>query len=128
MHEGSITTQIVDSVLKEARQRKATKVLEVELVIGTLTFLNPEQVKFWYEMLTRDTIMEGSKLRIEENQGTVNCPLCGYKGDFKYVEDSAFHIRMPTLECPKCGNVVEIVSGKECTIKKVKMIILGDES
>ena len=79
MHEGSITTQIVDSVLKEAKQRNAKKVLEVELAIGALTFLNPNQVKFWFDMLTRDTVMEGSKLIINENQGAVHCLLSSLK-------------------------------------------------
>ena len=78
VHEGSITTQIVESVLQEAKKRNAKKVVEVQLVIGKLTFLNPEQVRFWYEVLTKDTIMESSKLKIEESEGIVKCPRCGY--------------------------------------------------
>jgi len=123
VHEGSITTQIVETVLKEIDKRKAKKVVEVELVIGSLTFLNPEQVKFWYEILTKDTVMEDSKLVIEESEGIVRCAKCGYEGGFKYVDDSAFHIPMPTLQCPKCNSVVEIVSGKDCIIKSIKMLI-----
>ena len=123
VHEGSITTQIVESVLKEVEQRKAKKVVEVNLIIGSLTFLNPEQVRFWYEMLTKDTILEGSKLVIEEGEGTVQCSKCGYKGNFKYVDDSAFHVPMPTLQCPKCDGSVKIVSGKDCVIKSIKMLI-----
>ncbi|MFP3985472.1 MAG: hydrogenase maturation nickel metallochaperone HypA [Candidatus Bathyarchaeia archaeon] len=123
MHEGAITTQIVETVLKEAEQRKAKKVTEVLLAIGSLMFLNPEQVLFWYEMLTKGTIMQGSKLIIEENKGTVHCSKCGYKGNFKYVDDSAFHVPMPTLQCPKCGGAVEIVNGKDCLIKSIKMLI-----
>ena len=123
MHEGSITTQIVESVLKEANQQKAKKVIEVHLVIGSLTFLNPEQVKFWYEMLTKETIMENSRLVVEENQGTVRCSRCDYEGSFKYVDDPALHAPIPTLQCPKCENIVEIVSGKDCIVKSIKMLI-----
>ncbi len=123
MHEGSITTQIVESVLKEANGRNAKKVVEVRLAIGSLTFLNPEQVRFWYEILTKETILEGSKLAIEENEGTVVCEKCGYKGGFKYVDDSELHIPMPTLQCPKCDSQVQITSGKDCIIKSVKMLI-----
>ena len=97
VHEGSITTQIVESVLREANQRKAKKVVEVDLVIGSLTFLNPEQVRFWYEISTKDTIIEGSKLVIEEGEGTVQCHECGYEGGLKYVDDSILHLPMPTL-------------------------------
>jgi Zn finger protein HypA/HybF involved in hydrogenase expression len=52
MHEYSITTQIVESVIEEAKKREAKNVLEVHLVLGDLTFLNPQQVNFWYEALT----------------------------------------------------------------------------
>ena len=123
MHEGSITTRIVESVLQEAKKRDAKKVIEVHLVIGKLTFLNPEQVRFWYEVLTKDTIMESSKLKIEESEGIVKCPKCAYEGDFRYVDDPALHIPTPTLTCPKCGGIVEIVGGKDCLIKNVKMSV-----
>jgi len=123
VHEGSITTQIVESVLKEAKGRKAKKIVEVQLVIGKLTFLNSEQVRFWYEVLTKDTIMQGSKLIIEESEGIVRCPKCGYEGDFKYIDDPALHVPTPTLNCPKCNAVVDIVGGKDCLIKNIKMLV-----
>lgn len=123
MHEGSITTQIVQSVLQEADKRNAKKVVEVHLVIGKLTFLNSEQVRFWYEILTKDTIMKNSKLFIEESEGTVRCPKCGYEGNFKYEDAPALHVPTPTLKCPKCGETVEIVGGKDCTIRNIKMMI-----
>lgn len=115
--------QIVESVMKEADIQKAKKVLEVNLVIGSLTFLNPEQIMFWYKMLTKDTIMEGSRLVVEESEGTVHCRKCGYEGAFKYINENAFHIPMPTLQCPKCDGIVKIVSGKDCLIKRIKMLI-----
>ena len=123
MHEGSVTTQIVESVLEEAGKHEAKRVAEVHLVIGKLTFLNPEQVRFWYEVLTKDTIMEGSKLRIEEKNGLVRCSECGYEGGFKYEDDPIYHIPTPTLRCPKCGGIVEIVGGRGCLIKSVKLVV-----
>ena len=123
MHEGSITTQIVESVKTEATQRKARKVLEVYLQIGCLTFLNPEQVKFWYEILTKDTILEGSRLVTEEARGSVQCSACGYSGGLGQVDSSLPHMPMPTLQCPKCNGAVEIVKGKDCVVKRIKMLI-----
>ncbi|MCK4933823.1 hydrogenase maturation nickel metallochaperone HypA [Candidatus Bathyarchaeota archaeon] len=123
MHEGSITTQIVESISREATRRKAKKVTEVKLTIGELTFLNPEQVKFWYEVLTKDTIMAGSKLIVEEGKGKVRCLKCSYEGSFKYIEDTVLYTPMPTLQCPKCNSSVEIIGGKDCVIRSIKMII-----
>lgn len=118
-----MTSQIVRSVLEEADKRKAKKVIEVHLVIGKLTFLGLEQVRFAYEALTKGTIIEGSKLIIDEQEGVVKCSDCGYEGGFKYEDDSMYHVPIPTLKCPQCGNVVNIVAGQECTIKSIKMMV-----
>jgi len=123
LHEGSITTQIMENILEEAKKHEAKRVAEVHLVIGKLTFLNPEQVRFWYEVLAKDTIMEGSKLYIEEKDDAVKCASCGYEGGFKYENDPTYHVPTPTLHCPKCRGIVEIVGGRECLIKSVKLVV-----
>jgi len=118
-----MTSQIVKSVLAEAEKRNAKNVTEVHLVIGKLTFLGLEQVRFAYEALTKGTILEGSKLVIEEQEGVVKCNYCGYEGGFKYDDDPLYHVPVPTLKCPQCNSVVNIVAGKECTIKSIKMMV-----
>lgn len=118
-----MTTQIVENVLQEAEKHNAKKVTEVHLAIGKLTFLGIEQVRFSYDLLVKDTVMEGSKLHIEEKNGVVKCSSCGYEGDFKYEDDPMYHLPTPTLLCPKCGGIVEIVGGRECTIKSIKLVI-----
>jgi len=118
-----MTSQIVESVLEEAKKHNAKKVDGVHLVIGKLTFLGLEQVRFAYEILVKNTIMEGSKLHIEEKDGVVKCSKCSYEGDVKYEDDPTYHIPTPTLHCSKCGGVVEIVGGKECLIKSAKIIV-----
>jgi hydrogenase nickel incorporation protein HypA/HybF len=117
-----MTTQIVDSVLEEAKKQDAKKVTEVHLVIGKLTFLGIEQVRFAYNILVEDTIMKGSKLFIEEKDGVIECPSCGYKGSIQYGDDPAYHVPIPTLRCPKCGKAAKILEGKECTIRSIKML------
>jgi len=123
VHEFSITSQIVQNVLAEAEKRGAKKVTEVNLVIGKLTFLGLDQVRFAYEVITKGTIAEGSKLVIEEREGFVKCSNCGYEGDFKYEDDPLYHVPVPTLKCPKCSSTVSITAGKECTIKNIKMLV-----
>lgn len=123
MHEFSITSQIVQNVLVEAEKRGAKRITEVHLVIGKLTFLGLDQVRFAYEVLTKGTIAEGSKLTIEEQEGFVKCGNCGYQGGFKYEDDPLYHVPVPTLKCPRCGSTVSIASGKECTIRNIKMLV-----
>ncbi len=118
-----MTSQIVQSVLAEAEKRGAKKVTEVHLIVGKLTFLGLEQLQFAFEALAKGTIVEGSKLIIEEQEGVVKCSSCGFEGGFKYVDDQLYHVPVPTLQCFKCGSVVEIVAGKECTVKCIKMLV-----
>lgn len=113
----------MQNVLAEAEKRGAKKVTEVNLTIGKLTFLGLEQVRFAYEVLTKGTIAEGSRLVIEEQEGFVKCSNCGYQGGFKYEDDPMYHVPVPTLKCPKCGSTVSIASGKECTIRNIKMLV-----
>ena len=121
MHEFSVTSQIVQSVLEEAKKRGAKKVLEVHLVIGSLTLLGIDQVRFSYEMLAENTIMKGSRLFIKRRAARVNCGGCGYKGAMRFRKSPLYHIRSPTLACPRCGSAVEIVEGKECLIRSIKI-------
>jgi len=118
-----MTKQIVENVLREARKHNAKKVTEVHLIIGELTFLGLEQVRFSYEVLVKETMMDGSKLYIEEKEGAVRCTKCGYEGPLNYEDDPAYHIRTPTLLCPKCQGVVQIIDGRECTIRSVKLVV-----
>jgi len=118
-----MTTQIVENVLREAKEHNAKGVAEVHLVIGKLTFLGLEQVRFCYKVITEGTIMENSKLLIETKDGVVKCGSCGYEGSFNYEDDPVYHISIPTLQCPKCGGTVDIIGGRECLIKSVKLIV-----
>ena len=123
MHEFSMTTQIVNHILEEAKKHNAKRVHAVHLIIGKLTFLGLEQVKFAYNLLVKNTILEDSKLHIEEKNGVVKCNNCGYSGDLKYEDDPIYHIPSPTLTCPKCEGVVTIVGGKECTIQSIQLVV-----
>ena len=116
-----MATQIVETVLEEAKRHDAKNVAEVHLVIGKLTFLGVEQIRFSYKILTEDTIMKDSKLIIKEQDGVIECPKCGFKGAVPFEDDPAYHVPIPTLKCPKCGETAKIVEGRECTIKSIRM-------
>ncbi len=122
MHELSMTSQIVESVLEEAKKHGANKVTEVHLIIGKLTFLGIEQVRFAYGILTKNTIIKNSKLIIKEKDGVIKCPSCGYLGALEFKDDLMYHVPTPIFKCPECGESVNIVEGKECTIESIKIV------
>ncbi len=122
MHEFSVMTQIVESILEEATKRDASKVEQVELEIGEFTMLGEEQLRFAYEVLSKDTVLQGSTLKIGQKKGKVKCAACGFEGDVAITEDSPHQI-IAILECPRCHAPAEIIEGRECVIRNIRMVV-----
>jgi hydrogenase nickel incorporation protein HypA/HybF len=113
---------IIESVLVELEKHDVEKVEEVDLVIGELTFLGEEQLRFAFEVLTRDNILAGSKLNITHEKIEIKCASCGYAGGVEYVEQLADHMLVPDLSCPKCGSRVEVTKGRGCGVTSLKVV------
>jgi hydrogenase nickel incorporation protein HypA/HybF len=122
MHELSIASSVVESVLEFAAKNQINKVLEVKLVIGELMAVQWEQLRFCYAAITRETAMENSSLEIEQVEATVKCSYCLFRGRPKYWEEAWSFGPIATLECPECGKATEAVQGKECAIKTIKYV------
>jgi hydrogenase nickel incorporation protein HypA/HybF len=120
MHEYSIMTDIVNAALATLENYDVESVDTVFLEVGELTFLNPVQLRFCYGVLTENNLLSGSKLEITEKKAGIECPKCGYKGVLKERPEED-HIRIPRLSCPKCDGEVNIISGRECIIRSIKM-------
>ena len=121
MHEFSVMSQMVEGIVEEARKWKAERVEEVVLELGEFTMLGEEQLRFAYEVLTKDNFLKGSKLTIVPVKGTIECD-CGFRGAMSPSEDTP-HRSVPILECPKCGGLARISGGRECTVKNLRVVV-----
>lgn len=121
MHEFSVMSQIIDSVIQEAKTRDASRIEQVDLEIGDYTMLGEEQLRFAFDILSKDTIVQGAKLEISHRSGKVKCS-CGYEGVATVSEDSP-HKVVPILECPKCGGLASITEGRECLVRQIRMVV-----
>jgi hydrogenase nickel incorporation protein HypA/HybF len=120
MHELSIAATIMEDVLGVIEARGIEKVVRVRLAIGELTCVQPEQLKFCYESVTRETALANSELDIETVPARVRCTHCAYEGPPKYWMDSLSEAPVPTLQCPQCGKSTEAAQGHECAIKTIQ--------
>jgi len=120
MHEFSIASSIVESVLAFAEKQRAARIVEVRLTIGEFTHIEQEQLRFCFQAITKDTVLEDSTLEIETSDAAVRCPHCGYAGPPKYWEGALSAALVPTLQCPACGKAAEPAEGHECAIKTVR--------
>jgi hydrogenase nickel incorporation protein HypA/HybF len=123
LHELSISQAIADVVLKEAEKQDAKKVTLVELEIGELSLLNPEQVEFCLKLIFERTYASEAELKIELVKPQVNCRNCGYEGTLESKDDPLYHIVMPMFKCPQCGSgELSVKRGRECTVKRIEIL------
>jgi hydrogenase nickel incorporation protein HypA/HybF len=122
MHELSIASAVVNSVLEYLDAHAVKKLLRVRLAVGELSHVEADQLRFCYRAITQETAMENSTLEIERVAAVVECPRCSYRGRPKYWEDALSAAPIPTLECPTCRGAVEPVEGNDCAIKTIQFV------
>ena len=122
MHEVSVVSDIVSAILRELEKYNVERVEEVVLVVGEMTSLGEEQLEFAYEIVTKGTKLEGSKLVIEQEKISVDCLECGYKGEVRMLESDYGEHTIPILSCPKCNGKVKVTAGQTCRVKNLKIV------
>ena len=121
LHEFSVATGVFHAVKEKLGEIKGVRKLkEVRVLVGELTFLNPEQLKFAWGVLTeQDPLMRGSEMVIERVKPEGKCPNCGWNGPLETEEDPSYHFVTPIFSCPSCGGEIEITRGLEMTVKNI---------
>jgi len=124
MHDFYISQQIAREVIKKAKMEKASQVTEINIKLGELTHLNPDQLMFWLKQLFRETLASGAKIIIAKVPFLIKCKNCGYEGKLQMPKDYDYYFYfLPPFSCPRCGeqNGVEIKSGRECVLEGIKI-------
>ncbi len=112
MHEMSIAINIIDIAVETARKNNALKINEIVLDIGTLSGIETESLLFCYDSACKNTMAEGSSLKLNIIPASAVCDSCGYK----------FKTASPVPTCPICENFVLMVSGgHELKIKSINV-------
>ncbi len=112
MHELSITQDMLDLALSEAKKANAAKIGKINLVIGEMAGVVDECVRFYFDFLSKDTIAQGAALNIKRVPKQARCRDCGKEfelEDFNWV-------------CPYCkGNLLEITAGSELFLESIEV-------
>jgi hydrogenase nickel incorporation protein HypA/HybF len=125
MHELSMATEIVEVVRKSLEGHKVKVVTEVEIEMGELHRVTPEQMEQVFEMAAKDTLVEGAKLKVKIKKGKIKCLGCGYSGSID-VEMEHDHDHSTHVHCPECKGVsLEILEGQDIEIKNITADVEG---
>ncbi len=122
MHEFSISSEIVKTILDTTERNGGKKVLSVQLEFGELMLLNVEQVTFWVGELLKRSIAEGAEIKVKTIRAKIKCGACGYRGGLTSEGDHM--LQGFTLQCcPECGSFqIKIEKGQECLLKNIQLL------
>jgi len=113
VHEVSIVQSLIQQVEAEVRQAGCDgRILRLGLVIGRLSGVHADSVRFAFEMLGPGTLLEGAELHITEPSAELVCKDCGARTP---IEDL-------TAECPACGSrAVVIEGGRDLLLESIEV-------
>jgi hydrogenase nickel incorporation protein HypA/HybF len=107
MHELSLSSAIVNTVVKHAADRPVTVVY---LRVGALRQVVPDTLDFYFEFVARGTVCEGARLEQELIPASLHCRGCGQE----------WQIEIPAFRCPACeGSDVRVASGDEFEVQTI---------
>lgn len=112
MHEFSLCEGIIDTVTRQARQQGFGQVRRVWLEIGALANVEPDALRFAFEIVRRGTIAAGAELDIITLPGRAYCLDCATT----VAVDQYFD------PCPRCGGYQwRLTGGNEMRIKEMEV-------
>jgi hydrogenase nickel incorporation protein HypA/HybF len=112
LHELGITQSIVEIALRTAAGQQAQKIHSVTLEVGSLAGVVADALEFCYEACTKDSLLEGSTLIVEEIQAKARCRDCA--AEYPLADLLAC--------CPVCDSVAsDLVCGEELRIKEMEI-------
>jgi hydrogenase nickel incorporation protein HypA/HybF len=122
VHELSAATAIVKTILSASEDRMVRRIRSVDLKIGQLTLLSPEQLEFCFQIASKGTIAEGAELNMERSPAVLECESCGSSFPWAPPEDDpANHLVLPILQCECGATKVRVVSGRELEVVSINV-------
>ena len=107
MHELSVASAVVDTVLRHAEGRR---VLVVNLRIGQLRQVVPDSLAFYFELVARDTLVEGARLEQVVVPVRMRCEACADQWEPELM-----------FRCPECGGAGEVLAGDALEVDSIEV-------
>lgn len=112
MHELSIAMSLVEMATERAAEANA-RVVAVHIRVGAMAGVVRDALLFSYDVVCRDTPLEGSRLVVEDVPVVVFCPACGEE---RRAEPDLW------LRCAVCGTATpDVRQGRELELYALEL-------
>ena len=109
MHELSVATAVLNTALKHSGGRTVSV---VSLRVGRMRQVVPDSLRFYFEIVARDTACEGAELHLIEVDTRLRCPECRRE----------WSPQIPAFRCPDCESAgVEVIAGEELEVDYIEV-------
>ena len=113
MHELSLLENIREILEEHAVSQNFTQVTQVTLEIGKLSCVEPEALRFGFDVVMKGSLAENGTLIITEREGLGLCQQCGQQ----FVMETLYE------PCASCGSPdIKILQGREMKIRDLVVI------
>ncbi len=113
MHEMALCQGVVDLIEEQQLSNTFTRVRCVVLEIGALGHVDPDALRFAFDLCTNDTVAQGAELKIFEIPAKGWCMDCSLPITMANRIDG----------CPHCGSgSVIIEQGEEMRLKELEVV------
>ena len=108
MHELTLSQRIVDLVVECARKEGVHEVTRITLEVGMAAGVEPDALRFCFDVVTADTLAQGAELAIETIALHARCRDCACEFEPAGLVSS----------CPRCGSYApSLLRGRELRVK-----------
>ncbi len=113
MHEMSLLENVREILEEHSVSQNFNKVSKVTLEIGKLSCVEPEALRFGFDVVMKGSLAENAELIITELNGLGLCQQCGQQ----LVMETLYEL------CASCGSSdVKILQGREMKIRDLVVI------
>jgi len=112
MHELAVTENIVSVVTRHALEAGAARVISIHLVIGELASIVDDCIQFYFDFLSKGTVVEGAQLVFKRIPVTLRCGNCQHE----WVPEAG------DWTCPACSvSQAQVIAGREFSIDHIEV-------
>jgi len=111
MHEISLCEALIDRVEEEVKRCGQTgRVVGVDVVVGRLSGVHADSLRFAFEVLVPGTFLEGARMNVIECKATCQCRGCGVRVEIDELP----------VECPQCRSAdIQIEGGRDLVLQSI---------